>query len=327
MPGACNNYTLRTYRGGDESSIWRLWNQCLPKEGICWDQFLKKVLLDKNFDSDGAIVAEADGKIIGFAYCVIRRVPMEGTNLESDRGWLTVIFVHPDYRRRGIASAMLNEVYDFLAKHGRSLLAVSPYAPNYFWPGVDPEHHKEADEFFKEHGFKVQSAPHAMEADLRFFSVPEEVSQRIEELEKEGIRIGYIEPRYYIPLFKTIEEHFSAEWLRVAREALERGDSPDNIVVASREKVDGSPEVVGWCQYGGYDNVPERFGPFGVISAMRGKQIGKALLYKCMETMRQKGLHSVWFLWTDPDSPAGHLYQKAGFRSYRQFHIYEKTLV
>ena len=91
MPGACNNYTLRTYRGGDESSIWRLWNQCLPKEGICWDQFLKKVLLDKNFDSDGAIVAEADGKIIGFAYCVIRRVPMEGTNLESDRGWLTVI--------------------------------------------------------------------------------------------------------------------------------------------------------------------------------------------------------------------------------------------
>ena len=28
------------------------------------------------------------------------------------------------------------------------------------------------------------SAPHAMEADLRFFSVPEEVSQRIEELEK-----------------------------------------------------------------------------------------------------------------------------------------------
>ena len=325
MVGMHGGYELRTYHGGDESAIWRLWNECLPREGICWDQFLKKTILDRNFDPRGAIIAEVDGKVVGFAYSIIRRVPMEGTDLEPDRGWLTAIFVHPDYRRQGIASAMLDEVYEFLARHGRTTLSVSPYTPNYFWPGVDPENHKEADGFFQKHGFGILSAPYAMEADLRFFIVPEAVKQRIATLEQDGIYLCCIEPKYYVPLFSTIEEHFSAEWVRVAREALWRGVSQDNILVAVRYKSDGTPEVVGWCQYGGYDDMPERFGPFGVIDAMRGKQIGKALLYKCMETMRRKGLHSVWFLWTNLESPAGRLYQQAGFEPYRQFNIYEKT--
>ncbi|NMB13024.1 MAG: GNAT family N-acetyltransferase [Firmicutes bacterium] len=326
MVGDCARSTLRTYRGGDESEIWRLWNQCLPREGISWEQFLKKTILDQNFDPEGAIVAEADGRIVGFAYSILRRIPMQGIDLEPERGWLTAIFVDPDYRRRGIASAMLDQIVAFLARNGRRVLSVSPYTPNYFWPGVDSGHHPEADRFFQKHGFEIKSAPHAMEADLRFFAIPAEVSEKIRQLEEEGICIQFIEPKLYVPLFTTIEQHFSAEWLRVAREALWRGASQDSILVAVRDKPDGTAEVVGWCQYGGYDDMPERFGPFGVIEAMRGKQIGKALLYRCMETMRQKGLHSVWFLWTHLDSPAGKLYQKAGFKPYRQFHVYEKAL-
>lgn len=317
-------FALRTYRGGDESAIWKLWNECLPREGISWDQFLKKTILDRNFDPEGAIIAEQDGEIIGFAYSIVRKVPMAGTDLEPDRGWLTTIFVHPNYRRQGIAQAMLDRVYGFLTTHGRRILSVSPYTPNYFWPGVDPKNHKEADKFFRKHGFQIQSSPYAMEADLRFFAVPDEIKQRIALLEAEGIYLCYIEPRYYVPLLNTIEEHFSAEWVRVAREALSKGVSPDTILLAVRMQSDGSPDVVGWCQYGGYDDMPERFGPFGVVNSMRGKQIGKVLLYKCMETMRQKGLHSVWFLWTHLESPAGRLYRQAGFEPYRQFHIYEK---
>jgi hypothetical protein len=42
--------------------------------------------------------------------------------------------------------------------------------------------------------------------------------------------------------------------------------------------------------------------------------------------MRAQGLHGAWFLWTGEQSPAGHLYRKAGFHVTRRFDIMSKTL-
>jgi mycothiol synthase len=59
---------------------------------------------------------------------------------------------------------------------------------------------------------------------------------------------------------------------------------------------------------------------------MQGKGLGKILLYDCLALMRAQGLHGAWFLWTGEQSPAGHLYRKAGFHVTRRFDIMSKPL-
>src|SRR5207245_268893 len=109
---------------------------------------------------------------------------------------------------------------------------------------------------------------------------------------------------------------FTADWARAVREALLRGVSRDRVLVASH----GS-QIVGFCIYGGYDNVAERFGPFGVDPAQRRLGLGRVLLYRCLELMHAEGLHNAWFLWTGIDDPAGHLYRSAGFTVSRAFTV------
>ena len=79
--------------------------------------------------------------------------------------------------------------------------------------------------------------------------------------------------------------------------------------------------MLGWAMHGTYENVLERFGPFGVLPESRGTGLGKVLLHLTLERMRALGAHSAWFLWTEETSAAGHLYLNTGFEITRTFTI------
>ncbi len=87
----------------------------------------------------------------------------------------------------------------------------------------------------------------------------------------------------------------------------------------------GGARIVGFALYGAYRGVGERFGPFGVDPELQGTGLGKILLHLTMTRMRAEGLHSSWFLWTGEQSPAGHLYAKAGYTVTRRFHVMRRT--
>jgi len=112
--------------------------------------------------------------------------------------------------------------------------------------------------------------------------------------------------------------HFGWEWFRHAQEYLAEllGRGADDVCffVALRHG-----EVVGYCQ-----QRRERFGPFGVAQEMRGKGIGRALLFHCLATALSKGFHCAWFLWTSDEN--ARLYSLAGFRPVRRFAVMGKTI-
>ncbi|WP_346393927.1 GNAT family N-acetyltransferase [Virgibacillus pantothenticus] len=64
-------------------------------------------------------------------------------------------------------------------------------------------------------------------------------------------------------------------------------------------------KVVGFCIYGGYEGVPERFGPFGVALDQHGKKLGKILLNLCLQQIKAESLHGAWFLWIGEKTSAG----------------------
>jgi ribosomal-protein-alanine N-acetyltransferase len=78
-----------------------------------WEQF-------DHFDPSGVFVAESSdsGAGVGFAICFRR-----GT-----AGYISVVAVRPEYRRRGIASALVRAAADYLASLGLRLLRIDAYA-------------------------------------------------------------------------------------------------------------------------------------------------------------------------------------------------------
>ena len=307
---------VRGYRPGDEASVVALWNRCLPADTISVDRFVARVLLDVNFDPGGFLVTEDDGRPVGFLLALTRGTPMQGLDDDPDDGWITVFFVDPDYRGRGIGRALLERGCAHIAARGRTRVSISPYAPNYFWPGVDGERYPEAVTFLRKHGFTVIETPVSMATSLVGFRIPPSVLDLQGRREREGYAFGALRSDQIVAVLDFNTRHFSADWARAIREALLRGVPRERVLVAAR-----GDQIAGFCLYGGYDNVAERFGPFGVDPGLRRIGLGRVLLYRCLDEMRSQGLQHAWFLWTGLDDPAGHLYTSANFHVSRTFTV------
>jgi len=311
------SYIVRTYQGGDEKGIVAAWQESLPYDPINLELFRSKVLLDPNFDPEGAIVAVNDNnQVIGFTLALVRRLPMYKDDLELENGWITVFFVQPNYRKQGIGSKMFEKAKEFVYKKGRKYIFFSSYAPNYFLPGIDEKTYPEGYNFLLKQGFVKLYSPVAMDRSLLDFTIPEEVKQLRERRGKEGFRFLLAEDRHLFELIELANTVFNPDWGRAIREGILRGLPMEQILVAEKDN-----KIVGFCLYGAYEGIRERFGPFGVDPSMQGLGLGKILLNQCLFEMRCKGLHNVWFLWTGEESAAGHLYKKTGFKVTRKFHV------
>jgi len=309
---------IRSYRGADEAALLALWNATLTHDPINATTFRTKVLLDPNFSPDGLLVADEGGAITGFALSLARQVPLFGQGLEPELGWITAFGVADGRRRQGIGRALFDAALRRLRGLGRRRVLISPYTPNYFIPGVDVEAYAEALAFLSSEGWQQVSSPISMRADLTGFCSPPEVAGLAAQLAAEGVCVRPVAPADLPELMPFIQRTFGWDWYRFAQEylAILFGAGADDIVflVATH-----GGRIVGYCQ-----QRRERFGPFGVVPELRGRGIGRLLLFRCLETALAQGFHCAWFLWTGRD--AARLYAKAGFRQVRQFAVMQIEL-
>lgn len=311
----------RCYAPGDEREIVRVWNETLTVDPITALRFRNLVLLDGNFDPEGLRLAFDRDKLVGCFYAVRRLMPMAGSDLEPENGWIPFFFVHKEYQRQGIGQKLLDQAVEFLLKHGRKHVFFASYAPNYILPGIDESAYPEAWQFLQKMGFKKLYSPVAMDFSLVGYSIPEDVRELQRVRETEGYTFETAQDSDLVELIKFANEKFNPDWGRAIREGILAKLPMDWILVAREQG-----KLVGFCLHGGYEGIPERFGPFGVDPDQRGKGLGKILLHLCLGAMRAQGLHSAWFLWTGETSAAGYLYTKTGFEISRHFHVCRKDL-
>ncbi len=301
--------------------IVKLWNNCLPKDPITSSRFRHLILLDANFDPEGLSLAFHGEELIGCMYGVRRLLPMVGTELEEENGWITFFCVDPAFQQQGVGTELLNQLVSFFKKYNRKHIFFSSYAPNYILPGIDEETYAGGFQFLAKHGFQKLYSPVAMDRNLVHFCIPSE----IEELKKvrltEGYSINQAKDRDLYEVIQFTNQNINSDWGRAIREGILQGLPLERILIARQYN-----QLVGFCLYGCYEGVPERFGPFGVTPEQQGKGIGKLLLHECLVHMKAEGLHHAWFLWTGEKSAAGHLYVKSGFQITRRFHVMKKDL-
>lgn len=279
-----------------------------------------RVLLDPNFLPESCAVAEdSQGVLVGFMLGLARQVPYFAQGYEREKSWITAFGVLPEHRHAGVGSALLEHVCQVLRAGGAQEVAVAPYVPNYFIPGVDVAIYADAVRFLERHAFAVQSRPLSMRADIATFQALEEIIATQARLQAEGIQVGLATAEDMVPLQQFLRRCFSWDWVRFAGEVLAdlfAGDPRAVGVLVAKQ--DGA--VVGYAQFRA-----ERFGPFGVDPAWRSRGIGRVLLAQTLLAMRQRGSHCAWFLWTS--DTAAWLYQQCGFREVRRFAVMRKALV
>lgn len=311
----------RYYQGGDEKQIVQLWNKCLKNDPITKSRFRKLVLLDANFDPQGLRLAFKNDQLIGCVYAIRRLLPMFETDLEPENGWITFFFVDEKYRRSQIGTKLLDDALHFLKKNDRKYVFFSSYAPNYIVPGIDEKAYPEGYEFLKANGFSTLYSPIAMDRDLTDYEWDEVIQERMTKRIEEGYTFQTAQDKDLYELIQFANIKFNPDWGRAIREGLLQGLPMKQILVAKKEE-----KIVGFCMFGGYEGIRERFGPFGVDPDERGKGLGKILLHLCLQQMKAIGLHGAWFLWTGEETPAGYLYKDTGFEVTRQFHVMQREI-
>jgi GNAT superfamily N-acetyltransferase len=309
---------VRGYRGSDEAGLVAAWNAALPWDQVDTATFRRKVLLDPNFHPDWLLVVEQARQVVGFCLGLIRRVPLEGVGLEPDRGWITAAGVVPEARGQGVGAALIEAAVGLFRSAERKSVAIAPYAPNYFVPGVDVERYAEGLAFLQAQGFATVTEAISMDANLVLLDLSG-LDAREARLAEQGIAVRNLGAADLPALLGFLRDHMYGDWLRHARDLLvdaTRGlASLDNFTVAVRGE-----EVVGYCQF-----EDEHFGPFGVQDDLQGLGIGTVVLGRCLQTMRRHGHHNAWVLWTSDDS-ARRVYGKFGFSVTRRFAVLRKGL-
>lgn len=312
------SFTIHSYQGSEETALIDCWNASMTHDPINPAVLRTKVLLDLNFNPEGLLVAEASGRLAGFVLSLARQVPHFLDGLQPETAWITAFGVHPDFRHQGIGRALFERALARLGALGKKEVLISPYTPNYFVPGVDLAAYPQTITFLHQTGWQTLDEPISMHVDTTGFQIPLEISAQEQALAAEGFAIRPVTSADLPELMTFIARHFGWDWVRHAQDYLLELFSPGSdqicFLVATQHG-----RIAGYCQ-----QRRERFGPFGVDPSLRGKGIGRVLLFNCLSAMLAKGFHSAWFLWTGRD--AARLYSVAGFKEVRQFAVLKKTL-
>ncbi|WP_022883535.1 GNAT family N-acetyltransferase [Glaciibacter superstes] len=313
---------FRTFEVGDAAKIAAAWTHAAPQDGMTALRFRDLVLLDRNFDASGLFVAEQSGQVVGSAYAVRRRVAHDGDDLEPQTGWILYFFVTPPAQNNGVGRRLVTMAMDWLAGLGRSEVVFSSYTPNYVLPGLDTDRYPAASALLSSLGFETIERPSAMDRSLIGYQMPADIRQLVDNLRADGYAFDSPTSDELVPLIAMAGDRFNSDWARAIRDCVVGGMPLERIIVAR----DPAGTLLGWAMHGTYENVIERFGPFGVLPESRGTGLGKALLHVTLERMCALGAHSAWFLWADEDSTASHLYRKTGFGISRTFAILRAPL-
>ena len=114
---------------------------------------------------------------------------------------------------------------------------------------------------------------------VRLYDLPD-AQPYYEAAAREGVKVRRAEVWDRLKMRRFASEHFNEVWAMETERAF--AHTPITAYVAAK-----GPELVGFAVY---ENTRKGFfGPTGVREDMRGKGLGAALLFRCLEAMREMG--------------------------------------
>jgi ribosomal protein S18 acetylase RimI-like enzyme len=130
----------RSFRNTDPPGLVQVWNEAFTGRGAVRlhtaSPLERHVFAKPYFDPAGLIVAEEDGRTVGFAHAGFGTCPAADT-LEVASGVTCAVGVLPARQRHGIGTALLRRCEDYLRGRGAKALYAGPLRPlNPFYHGL-----------------------------------------------------------------------------------------------------------------------------------------------------------------------------------------------
>ncbi len=303
-----------------EDEVVDLWNKCCSFDTLSKEKFRRQALFDENFNTDLCKVAIENNKVVGFVLATKRKFPYLERGLEPLKGWINVLFVDSEYRRKNVGSLLLKSVETLLLDMGVKKFVLGAYSPNYFFAGLDPINHQEAVLFFEKHGYVAGSEHYSMCKNLHGFKLTEKQVEKKKIAMHKGYQFIKFDYRYSLELLEFLKDEFGGGWKRNALIAMQTNRAEDTILIV----LDPKGKICGFCMRM-IDLNPMRFGPIGIGKDYRNEGIGSVLINFMFEEMAKKSIYHMYFMTTD--DAGKRYYLREGLEQFRSFIEYEKEII
>jgi ribosomal protein S18 acetylase RimI-like enzyme len=97
------------------------------------------------------VIDEKTGKVIGFIVSKVRQENKSNIYFSNQTGWIQVILVHSDYKRKGIGHSLLEIAESALQNYKVKKISLGS-DPFHYFPGI-PEQFSEVKNWFEKRGY------------------------------------------------------------------------------------------------------------------------------------------------------------------------------
>jgi GNAT superfamily N-acetyltransferase len=289
---------IRPFRPDDASAVLELWNGSLgARYPLRPDVLQLSVVTNPHARPGDAAVAEADGRLIGFAFAGVSRSNAPGLADERGQAWLQAVVVAPSWRRRGVGRGLVRAVAPIARETAADRLTAGG-GLFYLWPGV-PDDLPAAAPFLKRLGFGFAPDPsYDLRGDVATMD-PLEVESATSVLAAAGLALAPARDLDREALLRFLLAEFGGEWWHDVGWFLEVGGEPADLLLlrAGGGSIQGFARIhtpgsrpPGWPMFWRPESPSAGgLGPIGLAAALRGRGLGRALLVLVLDRLRRLG--------------------------------------
>jgi len=265
----------------DQRAAWRLLNDCLAYDRFTWTEFQRKTVGDPGYREGLFLGAYRGSELLGAMAGVLRG---ESPGAECN---LKTFGVRKESRGQGVGSLLLSRLEETVRDRGATSVQMRGNFL-YFFPGLDPRY-TPAVAFLLRRGFARGGEVFNMRADLEDNNFDSAAEER--RLQEQGISIRRLSEDDRQGIEEFMLREFSQIWLMETLLAYEHAPPTCHIALAG-----GRIEAFAVCEACGEG----WFGPMGTSPALRGKGIGRLLMYRCFRDLQQLGYRDAVIPWVGP---------------------------
>lgn len=320
---------LVPYRPSRLQQALTIWNAALGERfPLSPELFLQNGVRDPHARAEACWLATIPSHpdAVGFCLAKIVREPLGADGWLPQRGWISLLAVHPTYQRRGIGTVLLARGERYLRAQSRITVGLGA-DPNHFLPGVPAD--EGAVAFFRAAGYDFVSDAYDLR---RTVSTPVAQARGPTLPVQGGVTIRALEPPDTSGLMRFLDESFPGRWRYTVGRVLAQGGSIGDIMgIVSAGRVVGFAQLfhpdsrwigpsIAWTP--GLGRRAGGIGPMGLASSFRGRGLGLALLDRSVRHLAHLGVEEIVVDWT----VLLDFYGRLGFSIWRHYRQGEKRL-
>jgi GNAT superfamily N-acetyltransferase len=289
---------------------------------ISEELFIRNVIKSEDVLQDGSyIVVDSDDQPIGF---VVEKTWNRTFTIPGyeDRGWISLIYVTPNERKKGIGTLLLNKAEEEIKRLGKKTIHIGRDCENFF-PGV-PFDMKDTFNWFIKRGYNplgetTDLIRHVTENDQLINTKKVDYEVRLAKRSDRDIIIKFMEKNFPGRWLYEVEEYFKAGG--TGREYLIMIDKGSVIAFARINDQSTLDHLINYnLTWRKRFSTLGGIGPLGVDLDYRKQKLGFHMVATAVNILIERKVSDIIIDWTSLVD----FYRKFGFEVWKTYKYYEK---